>query len=80
MDANLEARKLSIVEYLVELEDEAILQQIERLLKPKVDFWEDLSDKQRQSIQRGLKQLKNGERVDYAAFIARYKAKRVPSR
>ena len=78
MDANLEARKLSIVEYLVELEDEAILQQIERLLKPKVDFWEDLSDKQRQSIQRGLKQLKNGERVDYTAFIARYKAKRMP--
>lgn len=80
MNANLEARKLSIVEYLVELEDEAILQQIERLLKPKVDFWEDLSDKQRQSVQRGLKQLKNGEKVDYETFIARYKAKRMPSR
>lgn len=80
MNANLEARKLSIVEYLVELEDEAILQQIERLLKPKVDFWEDLSDKQRQSVQRGLKQLKNGEKVDYETFIARYKSKRMPSR
>jgi hypothetical protein len=65
MSTNLEARKLSILEYLVELEDEAILQQIERLLKPKIDFWEELSSAQQQSIKKGIDQLKNGQRIEY---------------
>lgn len=72
MNANLEAHKLSIVEYLVELEDEAIVQQIERLLKPRVDFWDELLNAQRQSVRHGLAQLKNGQRTSYATFIAKY--------
>gem|GEM_PF-541945 len=77
MSSNLEARKLSILEYLVELEDEAIIQQIERLLKPKIDFWEELSATQQQSIQRGSEQLKNGQRTEYNSFIAKYKSRKL---
>jgi hypothetical protein len=75
MNSNLEARKRSIVEYLVELEDVAVIEQIERLLKPKIDFWEELTDKQQESIRRGLEQLKSGQSVDYTSFIAKYKSK-----
>lgn len=77
MNATLEARKLSIIEYLAEMEDEAVIQQIEALLKPSVDFWDELTEAQKVSIQRGLEQLKNGQRVEYQAFIAKYKTQRM---
>ena len=77
MNATLEARKLSIIEYLAEMEDEAVIQQIEALLKPSVDFWDELTEAQKASIQRGLEQLKNGQRIEYQTFIANYKKQRI---
>ena len=73
MTVNLEARKLSIIEYLAELKDESILSQIENLLKPKVDFWDELTDTQKQGIQKGIEQLNNGDKVAYEDFIAQFK-------
>ena len=69
MTANLEARKLSIMEYLAELKDESVLSQIENLLKPKVDFWDELTDAQKSGIQKGIEQLNNGDKVAYEDFI-----------
>jgi len=77
MNATLEARKLSIIEYLAEMEDEAVIQQIEALLKPSVDFWDELTEAQKTSIQRGLEQLKSGQRIEYHTFIANYKKQRI---
>jgi hypothetical protein len=76
MQSNLEARKLSIVECLVELEDEAVIQQIERLLKPKIDFWEELTEKQKESLKRGLSQLKAGNRKPYSEVLAKYRVRK----
>lgn len=73
MTANLEARKLSIVERLADLSDEAVLQQIENLLKPSVDFWDELSDTQRASIIKGLEQANRGEHVPFDQFMAKYR-------
>ena len=56
MGVSLEARKLNILEHLAEIEDEAILLQIENLLQPKVDFWDELSEAEKASIQRGMEQ------------------------
>lgn len=73
MGVSLEARKLSILEYLAELEDEAILLQIENLLHPKVDFWDELNEAQKASIQRGSEQLDAGQRISYEAFMSKYR-------
>ncbi len=76
MNATLEARKLSIIEYLAEIEDEALIQQIEALLKPSVDFWDELNESQKTSIRRGIEQLNNGQRTDYKRFIEDFKKQR----
>ncbi len=73
MTVSLETRKLSIIEYMAELEDESILLQIENLLKPKVDFWEELSDVEKASIHKGIEQLDAGQRIGYEAFMAKYR-------
>jgi phage antirepressor YoqD-like protein len=69
MNASIEARKLSIIEYLAELEDENIIQQIENLLKPRVDFWDELSDREKSLIKQGLKDLEQGKRIDFQQFM-----------
>jgi hypothetical protein len=73
MSMSLEARKLNIMEYLAEVEDEAVLLQIENLLQPKVDFWEELSATEKASIHKGIEQLEAGQRIGYETFIAKYR-------
>lgn len=76
MDTTLEARKLSIVEYLAEVNDESIIQQIEALLKPTVDFWDELTVNQKASILLGIEQLNKSQKVAYKTVISRFKQNR----
>lgn len=69
MNASIEARKLSIIEYLAELEDENIIRQIENLLKPRIDFWDELNDHEKSLIKQGLKDLEQGKRIDFQKFM-----------
>lgn len=71
MGASLEARKLSILEYLAEVEDEAIIMQIENLLMPKIDIWDELSDEEKAVIKQGQKDLEEGKRVSFKEFFAK---------
>ena len=72
MSVNLEERKLNILEYLSELEDETIILQIENLLKPKVDFWEELSDWKKNNIKKGIHDFEKGKRIAYDDFKAKF--------
>lgn len=73
MSTNIEARKLSIIEYLADLQDEGIIQQIENLIKPKTDFWEELSPQQQQLIKKGIEDLDNNRRIEFQQFIQQFK-------
>lgn len=73
MSSDIEARKLSILEHLADLNDESIIQQIENLLKPKVDFWDELSEQDKANIKKGIQELDNGQRINFKQFIAKYK-------
>lgn len=68
-NSSIENRKLSIIEYLAELQDEGIIQQIENILKPKIDFWDELSQKEKDSIQKGIEDLDQGKRTEFKSFI-----------
>ena len=70
---SLEARKLAIMEQLAENNDEAVILQIENLLKPKVDFWDELSDQDKTTIKKGIQELDEGQRIDFKQFMDRYK-------
>lgn len=69
MNVSIEARKLSIIEHLAEVEDKAVIQQIENLLKPRLDFWDELSEREKVIIKQGLNDLEQGKRVDFQVFI-----------
>lgn len=71
MGASLEARKLSILEYLAEGEDEAVIMQIENLLKPKIDIWNELSEQEKSIITQGQKDLDERKRILFKEFLAK---------
>ena len=69
MNVSIETRKLSIIEHLAEVEDEAVIQQIENLLKPRTDFWDELNDREKAIIKQGLNDIEQGKRVDFQEFM-----------
>ena len=75
MNSTLESRKLNILEHLAELNDESIIQQIENLLVPSQDFWDELSEKEKELIHKGIKDLDNGDRVDFQKFLSEFRKK-----
>jgi hypothetical protein len=71
MVTTLEKRKKNVLVFLADLQDESILQQIEHLLMPISDIWDDLSDTQKEKIMLGKKQLSEGKKISFTDFKAK---------
>ena len=39
-----------------------------------VDFWETLSNEQKEDILQGIKEIENGEAVDYEEFMSKHRS------
>jgi hypothetical protein len=71
----VETRKRAILEYLAETQDELVLMQIENLLKPSIDIWDELSEPQKQVIIQGVEALNRGPKIGYEEFITKYRSR-----
>ena len=73
MNLSIEERKLLIVERLAEMVDEGIILQIENLLQPRVDIWDELNDEEKEVIRKGAKDLDEGRRIPFQALLDQYR-------
>lgn len=65
---NIQSEKQSLIEWISKLEDESIIEDIKMLRENSVngkDWWDELSDDQKKSIERGLKDAEEGRVVSY---------------
>lgn len=76
MSISLEARKLAIIERLAEMEDEIIISQIENLIQPKVDIWDELSTAERELVLKGVKDLEEGRRIPLEDALNKFRKAR----
>jgi hypothetical protein len=56
---------------VVATEDENILEQVRAYfssLSPTTDWWETLTENQKTTVNKGLKQLANGQKINHQAF------------
>jgi hypothetical protein len=67
---NVTTEKLSIINQIIATDDEAILLTIRNLLElrdstanQKSDFWDILSEKQKNAVHQSIKELDNGEGI-----------------
>ncbi|MBZ4041524.1 hypothetical protein [Flavobacterium hibisci] len=71
MDIQLE--KLELIKKLADTEDPAIIKSIQKIFtKKKKDWWDDLTEEQKDEIKFGEKQIENGEYSDFESFIQKY--------
>ena len=71
---NIQAEKLELVRLILETDNPGILSSIKRIfqISKKVDFWDDLTQFQKDEILKGLEEIENGETVDYYEFIKKF--------
>jgi len=72
---NIQAEKLEIMKMILETDNPGILESIKNIFKKETqsDFWETLTEKQKQEIKEGLKEADAGEVVEYEDFMQKYR-------
>ncbi|SNR22968.1 hypothetical protein [Flavobacterium sp. ov086] len=72
MDIQLE--KLDLIKKLVETKDPTIINSIKKIFsKKKKDWWDDLSDEQKEEIKESERQIERGEFVSYEDLMKKYR-------
>ncbi len=67
--SNLAERKLSLIQLLSATDDEAIIAQIESILKGEPVSWNELSDDLKKSINRGINDADEGRKIPFTEFV-----------
>lgn len=71
---NIQAQKIRLIERIAQVENQTIIDQIHAILEQnEEDFSEQLTEEQRESVQRGLSQLKSGHTVPQEEMEKIYK-------
>jgi hypothetical protein len=70
---DIQAKKLDLIQWLIQLNDERLLMKIEALQAEDLDFWNELSEYQRQEIKKGIAELDAGQRHDYEQVVSKYR-------
>ncbi len=70
---NLEARKYQFIQELVKVEDENVLEKLELVLKANQNDWfDELSESEKNEIQIGLDQAEKGEFTSHEDVMKRF--------
>ena len=72
MDIQLEKQEL--IRKLLETNDESIIAAVKNIFKTeKKDWWEELSQEQKEEIEEGDRQIENGEFVLYEDIMKKFR-------
>jgi len=72
---NIQAEKLKLIEWLISLQDRSIIEKLKFLHETKSieeDWWETISESERASIDRGLKDIKAGKVLPHSEVRKKY--------
>ena len=73
MNMDIRLEKLELMRMLMETENPSVLQAIRKIFqKEEKDWWDDLTEEQKEFLEESLKQADNGEVHDFNAFIEPY--------
>lgn len=72
---NIQAEKIELVKMLLDTENPRIIESIKKIFKKEntSDFWDNLSIKQRNEIERASLEIENGEVTNYDTFMQKHR-------
>jgi predicted transcriptional regulator len=70
---DIQFEKSELMKKLAETNDISIIEAIRNIFKSeKKDFWDELTQEQKNEIEEGERQIERGEFVDFEEFIQKY--------
>jgi len=70
---NLETRKINLINWISTLQDEITLEKMEKLQKERTDWWDTMSNEDKDAVNEGLAQLDRGEYITHAEVRSKIK-------
>jgi hypothetical protein len=72
---NIQAEKIEIMKMILDTDNPTILESIKNIFAKSAssDFWDTLPQEQKEDILQGIKEIENGDIVDYEDFIKQYR-------
>lgn len=71
---DIHAKKLSLIEWLLKLQDEETIKKLENL-RTGTDFWDELSEVEKKEINEGIAELDEGKKHDYESIVSKHRKK-----
>jgi hypothetical protein len=67
---NIQTSKIELVKMILNIENDKFIDKITKFIqKEKVDFWNELSLSEQKEIEKGIKELNKGKRVEFTDFL-----------
>lgn len=70
---NLEARKLNLINWISSIQENNILEKVEKIQQEKNDWWDTISENDKNAINEGIVQLDRGEHVTHSQVRSKIK-------
>ncbi|AZB21079.1 hypothetical protein H0S70_09760 [Chryseobacterium manosquense] len=73
LDINIETKKLALIQWLTSLNDVSMIDKIMELKQEeKKDWWNEISDEEKESIEKGLSDAESGKLTPHSEIIKKY--------
>ena len=71
---NIQAEKYSLIEYITQVKDIRLIEKLKQFVKANEDdFWNDLTEDQKQELKQGMKELDDGQKHDYEQVMSKHR-------
>jgi len=72
---NIQAEKIEIMKMILETNNPKIIKSVKNIFRKskETDFWEIISQEQKDDILHGIEEIENGEVVDYEDFMKNHR-------
>ena len=71
---DIQAEKYSLIEYIIQVKDIGLIEKLRDFVKANEnDFWNDLTDSQKQEIRKGMEELDKEQKFDYDEVMSKHR-------
>jgi len=74
---NLQAKKLELVQYILNTEKPSVLEKVEAVFKKEKaeDWWDEISEAEKEAIEKGIAEADRGELIPHEEVMREVRAK-----
>jgi hypothetical protein len=72
---NIQSAKIDLIKLILETDSPALLETAITLFESKgsSDFWHSLTPEQKEEVEQGIKEIENGETVDFETIMSKHR-------